>query len=153
MKHIKTYIKLFESNDDSIIETVNDLLLDFKDNDIKVDVRFDPTGYFLTGHILADLEDDKIKFSIKIGDRKVPNLLFNTSDYRESLETVRDYLESEGYRFRSFSWNSSPYRAHGDVEHSYSYSGWKRENPNNFEDLFNIELMSITTNYLVIRFN
>ena len=100
MKHIKRY-KLFEWVNSSIIETVKDLLLDLHDDEITVDVSLDTLG--------VGIGKMKDIICIKIGRMDGPSnneKLFKPIYYKDQLESVKEFLESEGYRFYSFNWNA-----------------------------------------------
>ena len=95
MKFIKKF-KIFESND-IVKETVEDLLRDFSDNDIPVDVEIyhpDPTS-------------DEKRFLILIGDVDCfPNNLVLAKDLPlyeniDNFISLNEYLIGEGYELQS----------------------------------------------------
>lgn len=130
MKHITTY-KLFESSDNSIIETVKDLLLDLQDDEIKVKCDF--------------IRNGPNRLWVKIGDINESEI--NLSKYRDQLYSVKEFLSEEGYKFHSFSWfDNNFYEIHGSV--NYSYQNYKNMRKDKLFD----EILKLNFNSLSIYF-
>lgn len=85
MKYLKTYNKLFESitRDDitEIYQTINDILLELKDRDFKIEITPDEPPY-LSGY----LEDPWLLISIS------SNNTFRFSDISDVYYTLSEYL-------------------------------------------------------------
>ena len=145
MKHIETY-RIFESNhlikkrnNDYIIDTIKDLLLDIQDDDIKLNCGF-----------IAKSDSNRGYIYIDIGEKLLRQNNISFSEYKNQLEDLRFFLKSEGFNFDSFSWLLLGY----DIKHSYQleYLYPNLEIKQRDDMLFNQELVKLETNWLRIIF-
>jgi len=118
MKYLKKY-KIFESSEfGNIKSTIEDILLEMKDEfrtksrnylNLPIDIRYTERG-------------EKNLISIRIGKE-----LADLSDYsinmiksKDTLFRINDYMKSEGYSFKSFTWDYA-----GQTKFSYTEIGPK----------------------------
>lgn len=149
MKHIETY-KVFESNhikkrnNDYIIDTIKDLLLDIQDDDIKLNCGFIAKSDSNRGYIFIDIGEAWFNSSLPRQNN------ISVSVYKNQLEALRLFLKSEGFNFDSFSWLLLGY----DINHSYQleYLYPNLEIKQRDDMLFNQELMKLETKWLRIIF-
>ena len=116
MKFIKDF-KVFESTEfEKIKIELEDILQEMKDefkslsnNDLPIEIRYVERGgkdiiSIRIGKVFANLDD----YSLKMDKSK------------DSLFRINDYMESEVYRFKSFSWDYA-----GETKFSYTTFGPK----------------------------
>jgi hypothetical protein len=153
MKNIETY-RIFESNhlmkkrnDDYIIDTIKDLLLDLEDDGLTVRV-------INTDQINGiDFYNKSSRLLIFIENKN--GSIFNINNYKSQLESVREFLKIEKYHIHSFIWKSnykSDHHSHLEFTHL--------ANNDLFNEIFNITFKTNTnrhgylsgTNHLEIYF-
>jgi hypothetical protein len=127
MKFLKKY-KVFESEEfDNIKLELEDILQEMKDEfmptsntylDLPIEIRHAERG-----------ENDLI--SIKIGKEwaDLDDYSLNMRKCEDTLFRINDYMESEGYRFKSFAWNYG-----GAPKFSYTEFGPRRP----FDDILKV---------------
>jgi hypothetical protein len=109
MRYLKSY-KIFESNDIAK-ETVEDLLRDFSDNDIPVDVEIyhpDPTS-------------DEKRFLILIGDEDNLAVSKDLTLYENinNFISLNEYLIGEGYELQSIACWIKPHNESNHLLHNF----------------------------------
>ena len=127
MKFLKKY-KVFESEEfDNIKLELEDILQEMKDEfnptsnnylDLPIEIRY-----------TERVENDII--SIRIGKEwaDLDDYSLNMKKCEDTLFRINDYMESEGYRFKSFAWDYA-----GDTKFSYTEFGKNRP----FEDILKV---------------
>lgn len=126
MKHIKTY-KLFEKYKE--FDLIEELLLNLKDDDIEISIS-----------IHSDL---RIMLSAQFE--------FNPSKYEYELLSVKDYIESNGYKFKLFVISNKIPNAR-EAANMFLYGGEDLDR-RNFDTLFNLPISRSQCTRLTLFFN
>lgn len=134
MKFLKKY-KVFESTEfDNIKLEIEDIFQEMKDEFVSNGVYTE-----LPLQIKYSERGDIDLISINIGNMfaKYDNYSLKMKNIKDTLFRVNDYMESEGYNFKSFCWDY-------DGHTKYSYTEFGKNRP--FEDILKVG----ETVYLVI---
>ncbi len=114
MKNLKSY-KLFESHKDNIKNEIQDILVDFSDNGIVVEVRHELYVFFVRiGTVFTNYR---------------PEYNFSPMSYKDELMQLFSYMESEDYEFSTIS-----YYDYNGVVHAFN-----KNNPDPLSTLFSID--------------
>jgi hypothetical protein len=126
MKFLKKY-KVFESNEfDNIKLEIEDIFQEMKD-----EFKSNTVYTELPLKIKYSKRGDIDLISINIGNMfaKYDNYSLKMRNIKDTLFRVNDYMETEGYRFKSFCWDY-------DGNTKYSYTEFGKNRP--FEDILKV---------------